>query len=304
MSASIPSISITARTGAVAIKDGLSICFYLRHSHQEVATAVLHSLDAYLQSVGNQSLTHHADEDGSWRKLDDATMARVREELSEHPSPYVLLTDRSSSIKDHQFLYRGVQLDSPESLRAPGLHSCAVSFWLPTRFIAERGADAFRKLASSLAELLPYASGHAGPSFHSWLGVEYLLKDMFHLGLRYPGMDIPDENNNAYSVGEKVQGVHWLNFLGPPVLNALGGAEALAHRLRSPGTSVLALGQERALLMLGSEPDAGDMDESLMLPAHRELASVLEPQLASREVARPHSDNDALRRWEHRFLPP
>ena len=66
------------------------------------------------------------------------------------------------------------------------------------------------------------------------------MQQMFLLGLRYQGLDSPDEHNNAYSVGDQLQGIHWMNFLGPPVLGELGGAEALRARLTSPGSCVQA----------------------------------------------------------------
>ncbi|MBN8226800.1 DUF3396 domain-containing protein [Corallococcus macrosporus] len=302
MSWNLPSVEMVAAHGSVIMKAGLSICFYMRRSHRELAPLISQALTTYIQAVGRQALTWYPDVEGEWQELDDAALESTHQELMRHPAPRVQLRDSYGSLVDFQFLYRGVDLDSPESRRAPGLHTCAASFWLPAQFLQSQGSGSFRELALALAKLLPLNSGHAGPSFHAWLGIKDLMRHMFQLGLRYPGMDVPDEHNNAYSVGEKVQGVHWMNFLGPPVLEALGGTSALTARLQTPGTSVQALGADRAVVTLGPEPDAGDMNEGRVLPAHRELARILEPWFAAREVSRPYRDNDALRRWERRFL--
>ncbi|RKH68571.1 DUF3396 domain-containing protein [Corallococcus interemptor] len=298
MTSNIPSIRHVAETGSLVIKEGLSICFYMRRPYQDVASMVEAAAAAYFRAVGPHALTSHPDDEGYWQERKSSALEYVQEQLREQRASHILLTDGAEGLGAYQFLYQGVDLDSPESRREPGLHTCAVSFWLP----ASQSSGSFRELALSLAELLPFNSGHAGPSFHAWLGMEDLMQHMFQLGLRYPGMDVPDEHNNAYSVGDKVQGVHWMNFLGPPVLEALGGTSALAARLQTPETSVQALGEDRAVVTLGSEPDAGDTSEGRVLPAHRELVRILEPWLATREVSRRYRDNDALRRWERRFL--
>ncbi|RKH69889.1 DUF3396 domain-containing protein [Corallococcus aberystwythensis] len=302
MSMSLPPVEVVAGHGSVIMKAGFSICFYMRRSHRELAPLISQALRTYLHAVGRQALTWYPDLEGEWRELDDSALESAHRDLLTHQAPLIQLRDSYGSLVDYQFLYRGVDLDSPESLRAPGLHTCAVSFWLPAHLLQSQGSGPLRELALSLAKLLPFNSGHAGPSFHAWLGMEDLMQHMFQLGLRHPGMDVPDEHNNAYSVGEKIQGIHWMNFLGPPVLEALGGLSALAARLQTPGTTVQALGEDRAVVTLGSEPDAGDTDEGRVLPAHRELARILEPWFAAREVSRRYRDNDALRRWERRFL--
>ncbi|WP_404371081.1 type VI immunity family protein [Corallococcus coralloides] len=302
MPGNLPSVEVVAGNGSVIMKAGLSICFYMRRSHRELAPLISQALRTYIQAVGRQALTWYPDLEGEWRVLDDSALESIHQELLTHSAPYIHLRDSYGSLIDHQFLYRGVDLDSPESRRAPGLHTCAVSFWLPAQPLQPQGPGPFRELALSLAKPLPFNSGHAGPTFHAWLGMKDLMQHMFQLGLRYPGLDVPDERNNAYSVGEGIQGVHWMNFLGPPVLEALGGASALEARLQTPGTSVLALGEDRAVVTLGAEPDAGDTAEGRMLPAHRELARILEPWFAAREGSRRLRDNDALRRWERRFL--
>ncbi|HYO68655.1 MAG TPA: type VI immunity family protein, partial [Archangium sp.] len=94
----------------------------------------------------------------------------------------------------------------------------------------------------------------------------------------------------------------WLNFLGSPVLGALGGAAGLRARLRSPGTTVQELDGERAVVTLGTWPEAGDMEQGRTLPEYRELAHVLEPWLyMNRGNWSGFSDED-VRRWERRFL--
>jgi hypothetical protein len=104
--------------------------------------------------------------------------------------------------------------------------------------------------------------------------------------------------STSHAIGTRIDGVHWLNFLGPPVLGELGGAAGLRTRLHSPDTTVQELDSERAVVTLGNWPEAGDLEQGHTLPAYRELARVLEPWLF---LGR-YDDDEQLRRWERRFL--
>lgn len=118
---------------------------------------------------------------------------------------------------------------------------------------------------------------------------------------RYPGIDVP---HGQTSIGFRVDGVHWLNFLGPPVLGEIGGAAGLRARLCSPGTTVQELEGERVVVTLGQWPEAGDLSRGLDLPAYRELARVLEPWLypCPSHESWPGASPEELRRWWRRFL--
>jgi hypothetical protein len=93
-----------------------------------------------------------------------------------------------------------------------------------------------------------------------------------------------------------------MNFLGQPVLGALGGAQGLRERLRSPGTTVQELEGDKVLVTLGEWPEAGDTECGDVLPAYRELARVLEPWLYHPRGRMLHRSEEEKRRWERRFL--
>jgi hypothetical protein len=129
-----------------------------------------------------------------------------------------------------------------------------------------------------------------------------VLQAVHEVCFRYPGLDIPDMVMTSLDLGVRVQGVHWVNFLGPRVLGELGGVEGLRSRLSSPGITVERLGSERAVVTLGEWPEAGDTEQGHELPTWRELARVLEPWLYHRRIPlHCFSEEDTLR-WERRFL--
>ncbi len=124
--------------------------------------------------------------------------------------------------------------------------------------------------------------------------------------LRHPGFDIRDAGIRD-NLGARLDGVHWMNFLGQPVLGELGGAEGLRAKLQSPSILVRELDGERVLVLLGSAPEAGDLAHGQSLPAYCELARVLEPWQEPfpwdflRRQGRSR-DEEELRRWWRRFL--
>jgi hypothetical protein len=156
-----------------------------------------------------------------------------------------------------------------------------------------------QRLALALARELPFDSGYAGLCFHA--GEELGVPEAVAVHLpRYPGIALDDVSRTAMYLGTRVEGVYWMNFLGAPVLGELGGVEVLRAKLTSPGVIIEPLGEQRACVILGEWPEAGDTEQGRTLPAYRELARVLEPWLYHRPLS-PYSKESILR-WERRFL--
>ncbi len=176
-----------------------------------------------------------------------------------------------------------------------------VSFSWPTEYLEEHGPGRMRELAMELTSLLPFSSGHAGLAFYSPNPFGASMEGIHEEAFRYPGLDVA---HGKTSLGPRVDGVHWLNFLGQPVLGELGGAAGLRARLHSPGTTVQELEGERVVVTLGEWPEAGDLTQGKDLPAYRELARVLEPwqyQCPSYEAFHDSTHEETVR-WRRRFL--
>jgi hypothetical protein len=259
----------------------------------------MRSLDTYLRAVEPGALSLYADQEGYWQNLGDAGWAYIHEELRDPRCAIVHLGDRAANELRYGFEYHGRTLEPLPWERDTSNQVSVVSFSLPTEYLMQHGPGRVRELALELAAPLPFCSGHAGLSFNG--GISLLADERGReLRLRYPGMDIPDLSSD---IGTRVKGVHWLNFLGQPVLGELGGAAGLRARLHSPGTTVQEMEGERAIVTLGPWPDAGDTEQGRTLPAYRELARVLEPWLYRTESRHEHLEvPEHVRRWERRFL--
>lgn len=294
-------IRVRTRQGFL-IREGLSIDFYL-HPHAEAGQGVVRALDAYLRAVGVQSLDSYADEEGEWHQLDDASWARIRHELLRGWGLNTHLAGTPRAEQQYRLEYRGKRPDLPVMPYNPGAMT-AVSFWIPTEYMEERGPGRVRELAMELASHLPFlCSGYAGLCFHCPKSLIDVLDEVRELCFRHPGLDIPNEGWLAWNIGSRVRGPAWLTFLGQPLLGQLGGVSELRSRLRSESTTVRELEGDRAVVTLGPWPEAGDTQRGDVLPPYRELARILEPWTYFEDKSRfPAVRVEPLRSWERRFL--
>ncbi|HEX8434531.1 DUF3396 domain-containing protein [Archangium sp.] len=300
MSEHYPRIRAYTKHGYLLMREGLSINFFMRCPHVDVAQAVMGSLDAYLRAVGPGSIGQYTDDQGEQRALDDSSWEFIRHQLLKRDIAFIKLHDALSCQYRYRFEYCGHSIDDlcPEEGLGAG---CAVSFWLPTEYLEEHGPGRVRELALELAAPLPFCSGHAGLSFNGENEPLSMRGEERKLCFRYPGLDVPNPGRLSWRLGTRVRGAYWLTFLGQPVLGELGGTAGLRSRLLSPSTTVQELEGARAVVTLGKWPEAGDTEQGLNLPAYRELARVLEPWLYHEELGLDF-EVEETRRWERRFL--
>jgi len=302
MSTHYPRIRVHTTTGYLAVRDGLSFTFYMRRPHHEVAPVVLRSLEAYRSAVGPNALNHYLDRDGCFHEMDSSIWDQLQCDMLADDRLIFHLTGAEQDGHGYEFRYHGKVLDEAARALTPDA-ATVVSFWLPTDYLEKHGPDPVRKLALELAAPLPFCSGQGGLNFNCELNLLGVRRAVRRLCFRYPGMDIPWINRAAWHIGTRVREAAWMTFLGQPVLGELGGVEGLRSRLHSPETTVQQLKGERAVVTLGSLPQAGDTEQGNTLPAYRELARVLEPWLYHDP---PVQDADFtpedMLRWERRFL--
>ncbi|WP_093525529.1 DUF3396 domain-containing protein [Stigmatella erecta] len=274
----------------------------MHRPHSEISQGVLKALEHYRSAVGPEGLGLYADEEGSWWTLDAEGWDAVRHQLHHPHRASVHLVDASAEQRRYRFDYDGKRLGAPALAHEPGAVS-AVAFWLPAEYLEAQGPEQVRALAMTLAGPLPFCSGHAGLAFNGLLDKSGVKKELLPWLFRHPGLDIPELDRYSWTLGTRVRTISWLTFLGPPVLDELGGAAALHARLSWPGTRVEAMGGGRAVVTLGAFPEAGDTEAGELLPGYRELAQALEPWLYQAPF-QPGSGftEEALRRWERRFL--
>lgn len=301
MNAHPPRLRLHGRDDTPGVSAGLSASFYLPYAHSSVATAVLQSLEVYQRAVGPRVLTSYEGDDGEWQPLDSHGWAEVHRGMQEEPWANVHLSGASPEAA-FRFDYLGRERVDAPSVSGLGEVS-AVSFWLSTEYMEQRGPRQTRELLMALAAPLPFASGNAGLAFSGSLDVAANIRQVRRDCVRYPGLDVLRLSMTSLRIGTRVRGPSWLTFLGAPVLSQLGGADQLRSRLNAPSTTVQAEKGTSAVVTLGDWPATGDSEHGEPLSSYRELARVLEPwTLWGEGESILGLDPEAARRWERRFL--
>jgi hypothetical protein len=267
----------------LAARGGIQLSFFMPHAHNILKSHIQRALDRYCDAIGRDSLTSYADNEGRWQELNEAGWAYIHQDLQEWHTGLVHLIGHKSvedleNAHDFGFEYYGYALDDPKESRWPDNVS-AIRMVFPTEFLETQGPERLRALALDIAEPLPFSWGQLGLGLNGSPTASAVLAQVKALSDRYPALDVHSFHGLASELGTRVRPPAWVNFIGPPTLQALGGVDALRSRLHSPDTTVEALGADRAVVTLGPWPESGDTEQGQTLPAYRELARVLEPWL-------------------------
>ncbi|WNG54122.1 DUF3396 domain-containing protein [Archangium gephyra] len=304
------------------VRDLFRIAFFIPHDNFDIAAGVSHALDSYLRAVEPhpeaRALYTCCDwepsglDDRGWDLIRRALRPEVRKYFEDYTPDEAFYPEKESADPyfsvfgdDASGFYFGYHARLPA--RQPPRGSVSVlRVTLPTEFLEARGPGFIHALVLDMASRLPFASGHAGLALSTMSPVDRQLERLRPAIFRHPGFDIRDASIHD-NLGSRLDGIHWLNFIGQPVLGELGGVAGLRPLLHSPSTTVQELDGERAIITLGPSPAAGDLAVGQDLPPYRELARVLErwqepfPWGWLRREERAH-DEEELRRWWRRFL--
>ena len=308
-------------------REVIHFVFYMPHDHPDLAAGVSHAFDCYMNAVGEGPdtinscafgyYTHGPLSDERWKRIhellqperpfryaEDCTDPYRRREMEKSGNEtWIHLGNWHDRLSGFKLTYSA---RIPSRDREPSDYDVSyLEGMLPTEYLEEHGPVAVRELMLDLASGLPFASGHAGLSFDSVIGDVFFTPRIRTELLRHPGVSLNHGSNPAW-MGTLVDGVHWLNFLGRPVLQELGGVSALRSSLHSPETTVQAMDEARAVVTLGDWPEAGDLNRGDALPAYRELGRLLEPWLdkpfnAPKFRVEGFTQEEAMS-WSRRFL--
>jgi hypothetical protein len=292
---------MTGENAYVRVQEGLRLTFYMRPPHQDCVKGVLNALEAYRHAVGAQALGLFANEEGDWMPLDAAGWNHVQRKLLERRSPLLALQEASGTECRHAFFYFGKDATYADRMNEPDA-MCEATFWLPIGFLEKQGPERLRGLALELAAMLPWESGYCGLSFNGEFDLSNDLHTLIQYGMIHPGIDIPGPEGHSWNIGPRWGGPYWMNFLGPSIVENVGGVSGFRKQLQNTSTTVQPWEGGKALVTLGARPKAGDTTRGDTLPAYRELAQMLEPWRYHRQWVTSSPEEPMLRRWERRFL--
>jgi hypothetical protein len=297
-----PRLQYYDKGGGLGASDALLMCFYMPHPNERIAPAVIRAVEIFREQIQPYQLAWNDTGDGQAEPLDDASWKRTRKKTLEAGpgrSGSLRLEGKTLGVDDLYVDYRGL---SPVPLPWPERKDdvCVLYLRLPTEFLEERGPERVRALVLELAAELPFSSGYVDFVLcASWAGDSVEALNLIRS--RYQGVPLTSSGATMH-MNSWVDGVHWMNFLGQPVLGKLGGMAGLCERLSLPGISLQEMSGDRVLITLGERPEVGDVAAGQTLPLHRALARVLEPHLYQRKSLFGDPVPEELLRWDRRFL--
>jgi hypothetical protein len=296
-----PRLRYYDKRGWLGASDALLMCFYMPHPNERIAPAVIRAVELFRERIRPYQLASNDTGDGQSEPLDDASWERTRKKTLEAGpggSGSLRLEGKTRGVDDLYVDYRGL---SPVPLPWPERKDdvCVLYLRLPTEFLEERGPERVRALALELAAELPFSSGYVDFALCSSRADS--AEALKLIRPRYQGMPLAS-SGATMRVGTRVDGIHWMNFLGQPVLGELGGVSGLRERLALPGVTLQEMGGDRVLITLGERPEVGDVEAGHTLPLHRALARILEPYLYQQKSLFGHPVPEELLRWDRRFL--
>lgn len=304
MRENIPVIRLKTDMGAVMVRDGIVLCFFMRRSHPEVAPAVWRALQTYLRAIPPQSLNWYGSDDGDILPLDDKGWEVIRKQILERPwgmAWHVDLAEDAGEVRGYQFEYHGRKLDDPMFSHDEGATSAMV-FTFPTEYLLAHGPAHLRALALEMARELPFSFGYASLAFVTLQGLWYAVRRQLIDPLsRYLGFDFYSLSDTSRVIGTRARGAYWLTFLGQPLLGQLGGIDVLREKLSFPEVSLQPMEGERLLISLGEWPETIDTAKEFHPAQYLALAHLLEPFLYEERSGWGFIDDASMNRWIRRL---
>jgi hypothetical protein len=297
-----PDIRIDNPDGSASVQEVLIGTFYFRTPHLAMRDQVAECIRRLHALAPKGSFEYYFDYDGDQQDIDEAVLANVLFErfYSPHSFPSATLIMEGGGAHAPAWLlhYAGSALDNPEL----PLEAGSLQFCLPRSFFSARRSDVLGFLTDA-AVRLPASCG----SVSLGLAGENRLRKQA-LAARHPGLDISDPRAVSTDLGDQLGGIGWHTVLGASLVGRLGGAAELRRGL--PGIVVEELAHGGCRLVLGGDPEIGDVNRHELLPVYRAVARFFHeagvlhlPQRVVYFVDRNGmADPEAMERWHRRFV--
>ena len=205
------------------VRPGISVVFFLDEPVPLVCKASAELIEAFFSWVPRNIFRSYLAKDGYYKPL---TNSQIAKDLK-------ALRNLTASHKGYQLDYSEAELGEVGShaifiesieptVNRPEIASL-IRLEFPEDIIQKWGEVRFLQIITEAAELLPFASAHAGFAFKRSMAFESAsLRAVAPLLPRYIGFDPSD-----YWIATRMRGYtstsHWINLLGPELTKTFGG---------------------------------------------------------------------------------
>jgi TseV toxin immunity protein TsiV len=173
-------------------------------------------------------------------------------------------------------------------------------FHLPASYSRD-DPDALVTLVQTIADVLPFRSGHAGygVQYDEGTGPERRNLQLRAWCNRYEGLDCNDLGMIREHVVQSIKGVNWITLLDQELCDRVGGVDRLRGDLPAP-ISVITL-RSGCLMRAGVAPGLGDRNRREKLTAYRQVNDALKELRMEGGWSTGWWDADEALEWVRRF---
>lgn len=287
--------------GKCLARPGISLTLYCDVTLHNMAPQVANVLNMYLTQIGNTTLKTYFNADGEAKPLTQARLGRDMQQLQavKDSTKAVIMeysSDETGWVGEFGFSFFGADFSH---YLYEGERANYLRLDFPFDYLEQVGVDGFLTFVAQVLPLVPVNFANAGFTFQrssatqadSTRAVNRLLPRFLGFDAGYKDV-MDDVRGHAYMA-------HWLNFLGPRLVEKLGGAQSVAQALPASRMTTLSHG----LLICNCQyPPSGDVNRGALdlgqIPA---LARVLKPvRVSLPALGEPSSKFDG-EAWMARF---
>jgi Protein of unknown function (DUF3396) len=160
-------------------------------------------------------------------------------------------------------------------------------------------------LATRLASVLPFLSGHAGLTAHFDAEHKTTAFDIiFAWARRFPGLEVEDLNLTIHHVLDAVKGANWLTLVGAKLWERL--KQVSGGEISLPSTIGVMPTKNGMLLRAGSTPQLGDRNAATVPELYAAVERALAPLKLTEhpEFAGRFARDSATMKWLYRLSTP
>ena len=174
-------------------------------------------------------------------------------------------------------------------------------FYCPATF-GHGDPERLVSIVRSVADALPFRSGHAGYSvqYDESAGLERRDLQIRAWCNRYQGLDCHDLATIREHVVDSIKGVNWITVIDPAFCDRLGGPEVLRSNLPAP-IAVTELRSGGYLIRAGPAPVLGDRNRREHLQAYRQVNDALKAVRMEGGWATGWFDREEALEWTRRW---
>lgn len=296
-------------TGRVYLREAITVAFFFPPPLAAVVKGLRGVFELYLGRIPPNALTWASVGAASeeWKPVAKSTIARCLGQLDKEAASKRRLSSFQLTDGEVGGDAPGFSIEitgSPiEEGRPDQLGLLQMTF--PMETADDKTSESLVEFCKQVASLISYVSGYVAPGLQ-WAEINSSLAadESKSIAIRHPGYDVQNNDATRLRLGKRSRGAYWLTFLGPELVETLGGSEQVRKAL--PKSIEVEPAGAGVMIRAGALPELGDVNKGIGVPLLRTVAKVIEPVTLFGDRALlgqfTNFDEDYFKRWDRRLF--